>query len=343
MHEFGKGNVVERPGVGLPIGGGQRVERGVCKSGGADGDVRYLAVDVFERLPGLEAIGQGGVNGVVDGPQSGLLMGQFPTKGIAEFGMSPTHGQPEQAVRCLFDVVGLRTVWQGILSEYSSKPFHRPVCPVHVGGTVRHGAPAVLQRITGPDGGISIVESIAIRIEISFLPGQVQIDDRPHFLEPGRIARPQKMVEHLIEEHQVHVVMMGAQITTRITGDVPGAERTGAEFFEVAGQVQGGVHDDRCGEWRLHLRSHVSGQMRARAVVPTQDIGHIGAAPSVEAHPPGDGTVHERRMLPYRIGRDGECGTQRIDVRIRCLQHDLSGASNPLPFGLCEDFRKPRP
>ena len=300
--------------------------------------MRNFAVDVFQRLPGLEPICEGRIDGVIDRPDAGLFVCQAVTEGIPVLCMPAAFGQPETAVRGFLNPIGPGIVWCSILSDDLCQLCDRSVRPVHVGGAVGDGSSAVLHGITGPDGRVGIIEPVAVRIEIPVFPREVPLDGRPCGTQPGRVARPSEMIQHLVDEHQVHIIVMGAFIATGVARYITTAERACAQLLQVSCEVEGGVHHHGCCQRSGYLRLKIAVEMCTGTVVPSQYICHIGSAPTVQPHPPGDGAVHVGWIFPDGVRRDGQGGTQCVDVWIRRLQFDLTGAADPIQLCFQEDF-----
>ena len=78
---------------------------------------------------------------------------------------------------------------------------------------------------------------ITVRIIVSFLPNQMQFDDRPHLAHIGRISIILEMPEQLIDIIQVHVIMMHLVIPFRITTDIAIRIHLRTPFLFRTGQI----------------------------------------------------------------------------------------------------------
>src|SRR5262245_55216403 len=112
----------------------------------------------------------------------------------------------------MIDLIRLIQVWRTVLSDQMSEFGGRLIRAIVIGRRVSNTTTAVLQRVAGPDRGIGIIKTVVIRIEVPLLPRKVPFDQRPHLSYIGGVAGPIKVVEQLVDKHQVHVVMMSPDV-----------------------------------------------------------------------------------------------------------------------------------
>ena len=199
-------------------------------------------------------------------------------------------------------------------------------------------ATTVLQCITGPDGGISIVQIIFIRIKISGFPIQMPFDDRPGFSDECRIPCPIKMPEQTININQVHVIMMGLHgLSIGQSADVPTAEHSYIIFLPTARKMHGRIGYNWANSRTGELRQCIGIKMNFCPIVPTQWICCIRAPPTIQPHAPANSTMHIGRSFPNGIGCNAEGSSNGIDIWIRCFHCDSVGHCLPCLFCLLKN------
>ena len=82
------------------------------------------------------------------------------------------------------------------------------------------GTTAIIQRIARPDAAISIIEMVAVRVEVAFLPSQVTLQHRPHLLEICLIGIVLEVPQQLVDVVEVHIIMVHLVVTVRIAADI---------------------------------------------------------------------------------------------------------------------------
>ena len=120
-------------------------------------------------------------------------------------------------------------------------------------------SPAIFQGVAGPDTGIGVIEAVAIGIEISFLPRQVALQHGPHLAYIGGIAGPIKMDQQLIDEYEIHIIVMRTEVAVGIATDIAAAEERRAEFFQLPGKMQSSVGHHGAFVWCGQLGKAIAG------------------------------------------------------------------------------------
>ena len=82
---------------------------------------------------------------------------------------------------------------------------------------------------------------VTVGIPVTFLPFQMELDVRPHLTEIGGIGIITEMPEQLVEEVEVHVVVVHHVVATRQTTEVAVRIHPRAPFLLGASQQVLGV------------------------------------------------------------------------------------------------------
>src|SRR5215207_8187328 len=146
------------------------------------------------------------------------------------------------------------------------------------------------------------------------------------------------MIEQLVDEDQVHIVMMRAHVSIGIAADITAAEQGGAQFLLRPGEVEGGIHYYRCLFRFFNLRQGIAFKMLSCAVMPAQYIGGISSPPAIEPHTPGHSAMQIRRRFPDGIGSNSERAIQGIDPWIGSIQCNTAGQLCTCGFRFYEYF-----
>ena len=122
---------------------------------------------------------QSAVDRCIHAPKSCTLM--LPSLAHAVFIFGPmTCWQPQHRVAgCLYGI-GLTVISATVLAEHLCYACCHSVGTIVIGCGMCHCTSTVIECIAGPDAAIGIIEMVAIRIKISFLPCQVRFYHWPH-------------------------------------------------------------------------------------------------------------------------------------------------------------------
>src|SRR6185437_14988702 len=154
---------------------------------------------------------------------------------------------------------------------------------------MRHAPSTIFERIAGPDAGIGIIKTVTVAIEISLLPGQVTLQQRPHRTHISRITCPVDVRQQLVDEDEVHVIVVRPEITAGIPTDIPAAKKRSAHTLQLTGNVQSSIRNDGSVGRSCQLRKRIAGKMLSCPVMPTQRVRRIGPPPTGKTLAPGDG------------------------------------------------------
>ena len=74
-----------------------------------------------------------------------------------------------------------------------------------------------------------------------------------------------------------------------------------------------------------HLTLGVGVKVRSLALMPTEDVAHIGSTPSGQWHTPTDATVQPSLPVPVAVGCKGQCAAQSVDIGVGRMELDTVG------------------
>ena len=192
---------------------------------------------------------------------------------------------------------------------------------------MRHRPAVVIERIAGPYTAVAVVESVIVGVEITFFPLQVADQDRPHLVHVCRIRIILEVPEQLVDEIEVHVIMMHNVITVRTSADIAVAVHLRAPRLgrpcQALLRILCRMRQDRRHIGDLALR--ISREVGARPLRQSEHIGQIARPPSVERHAPCDGPVQPHLAVPSPVGSRHERRPERVDIRVGRIEHDLRG------------------
>ena len=168
-----------------------------------------------------------------------------------------------------------------------------------------HGTTAIIQRITGPDTAIRIVQMVTIRVEIALFPSQMAFQYGPHFLEIHLVGIILKMPQQLVNVVEVHIVVMHLVVTVRIATDIavrihlrmPAFLRTCHLLLGILCRMR------NVSRHILHLTLGVCIEMGLGTVIPTQHITQIACTPTSQRHTPANTAMQPRFSVPIAISR----------------------------------------
>ena len=171
-------------------------------------------------------------------------------------------------------LVGLRLVVGRILSQQLRDLCRHAESPVVVCRRVCHRPTVVVQGVACPDAAVGVVQSVVVRIEVTFLPCQVSLDHRPHPAHIRRVGIIFEVPEQLIDIVQVHVVVVHLVVAVRVSADIPLRVHLRAPFLQgpchrLVGILRGVRHG---GSHVGHLPLRIGREMAACPLGPSHHI-----------------------------------------------------------------------
>ena len=182
--------------------------------------MRYLHVDIFRCLPGLLRATGIAVYWCIDAPYGSTFVKSFFSHQVFKFRPVAFVLEPKPFVHRLQDGVSLLLPRCRIFAQQFSNACCKTVAFVIIGRGVGHIATIIIERIRCPDAAIGIIEMVTVGIPVTFLPFQMEFDVWPHLTEIGGIGIITEMPEQLVEEVEVHVVMVHHVVATWQTTEV---------------------------------------------------------------------------------------------------------------------------
>ena len=287
MHHLGSGHIVDAPGIGHPVRGGDGIKLSLYTN------MWDVLVDVSCGLIGLLWRTGAAVDGGVDAPDGGVVVQTLQSHCILEFGPHAFVLHPQTGVHGFQDGSGLFTIGLGILADDFRNTGGELVTTVVIGRGMGHGTAAVIEGVAGPDAAIGVVEMVAVGIEVPLLPRQMRHDDGPHLLHIEGVGIVLEVPEQLVDIVQVHIVVVHLVVAFRIATDIAVGVHLRTPFLLGTGEVHLGILR-RVGDGRLdfrHLTLGVGIEMTDGTVGPAEDITEITRTPACQGHTPTDAAV----------------------------------------------------
>ena len=175
VHDLGSRHIVDAPGIGHPIAGGDGVIARLL-----DRDMGDVAVDVLRGAISLLGGAGATVDGGVDAPHGGMWVQATMAHGFLIFCPYALFRHPQPPVHGLQDGRCLGTIGPGVLADELSDAGRQLVATIVIGRAVGDGTTAIIEGIARPDTAIGVVEMVAIGIEVAFLPGEMAGEHGPH-------------------------------------------------------------------------------------------------------------------------------------------------------------------
>ena len=286
--------------------------------------MRNFPVDVLRSLIPLEFITHLAVNGMVHCPYRCALVQPFQSHEILVFRPMTFGGQPQSSFKRFPDFLCFLQVRERILTDFFGYQCRHSVSAVVVSCCVCYRTAVVVECITRPDAGVSVIESIVVGVVIQLLPGKVSGNYRPYFSHIIQITRPIEMPEQFVDVAQIHVVVMHLIGSVWISADISVTVLRRTPFFFRACEVQYTILSRMWDDKRniCHLTGCIIVKMSACAVVPTETITGVCRSPARKLHSPAYCSVKPHLAIPNSISSNGQCSTNRIQIGIRCINYD---------------------
>ena len=178
-----------------------------------------------------------------------------------------------------------------------------------------NGSTIIIQCIGCPYAAISIIEVVAIGVEVSFLPFKMTFQYRPKFPEfslVGIVGEMPKKSVNIVEIHVIVVHHIGAVgITANITVAVHLRSPTFLGSCHILCTVLTGM--GQCGWDILNLTTGVCLEMTVGAVGKSYGISNIAAPPTGQGCTPTDASMLPSLTIPQSVGSRHKYATKGIE------------------------------
>ena len=94
-----------------------------------------------------------------------------------------TFFQPQAFVHRLQSLVCFRFIIGRVLTKNLTDAGSQSECTVIIGSRMTHGATIIIQGVTRPNAAVSIIQTVIIRVKVTLLPFEMQLDDRQHLMQ----------------------------------------------------------------------------------------------------------------------------------------------------------------
>ena len=320
VHLFGQRHVVDGPTIRLPTGGAQSVQSiETMIIVHAHIDVRDMLLHPLHGATTLLGRTYLTINGMIDRPQRRILVLTLQTMCILALGPDALVLQPEFSVHGVLNLLCLSGILLGG-SDVAQQPTNLcclAVGPQVIGRTMGHGTSIIIEAITRPYTTVGIIKAVIIRIIDSFFPRQVTLDDGPECTSLFQVTAPTQVPKQLVDEDQVHVVMVDLLGVVRISANVTRRKHRITNLLGGTRLVLGGVQD----RYRLvgrhidNLRCGIAEEVTQLAILPTHHVAHIGGTPTGQRDSPTNSAVlpNALSLVPDAVGSSRKDILQRID------------------------------
>ena len=182
-----------------------------------------------------------------------MIVGTFQPHCILILGPDSFSRKPKSFIHRFKNGLSLLSIRFRILTDDCCNTGSESVAPIVIGRGMGHCPTIIIERITGPDTTIGIIQMVTIRIIVPLLPCQMRLDDRPHLAHISRIGIILEMPKQFIDIIQIHIVVMHLIVTLRITANIPIGIHLRTPFLLGTCQIHLGVLR-RMGNYRFYVR-----------------------------------------------------------------------------------------
>jgi len=175
---------------------------------------------------------------------------------------------------------------------------------------------------------------VVIGIPCALLPCEMTGDYRPQGPDECRVGIKLEMPQQLIDEHEVHVIVMKLAVVVRTATDISVAIHRRAPFVGSSGKVVFLIHEMALGH--RHSRDLTSGvclEMALLAKRPSQEVAHVGGAPARQLRPPAHSAVQPCLAVPRAVGRHHDRTAKGVEIRVGGVETDHRGQLASTVFG----------
>ena len=220
MHHFGKSNIVDTPGIRQPVRSGDSSITFIFQTIATNGDMRYFAIHITGGKISLERISDVAIQCMINSPYTGTGMQTFMPHEILKLSPMSTFGYPKASIQSFQYSVSFFTIGCRVFSNLLGNHSCEAIGTIVIGRRMSDRTTIIIKSITCPDAGIGIIKSVIIGIIVSFFPGKVTGQDRPHTAGVFQITGPVEMPQEFINITKIHVIMMHLIVPTGVTADI---------------------------------------------------------------------------------------------------------------------------
>ena len=167
MHHLGSRYIIDAPGVWQPV----------CSR---DGLIAVPHVNVWDfvvyvagGMIGLLRRAGATVDRCIDAPDGRMVMNPLQSHDVLTFCPNALLRHPQSFVHSLQDGICLILIRFWILADHLCHTCCQFVSAIVIGRGMRHRPTTIVECVRGPDTTIGIVEMVAVRVIVTFLPSQM--------------------------------------------------------------------------------------------------------------------------------------------------------------------------